>query len=107
PVLAMHGRKKNAVFRRHAETGFLLQHAAPQDLLDEDAVLDDRGSRLTRLAVDRHLPLALNHELAVLGEAVVPDHGRGNLESSVALTQPAQGAELELEFARAGDGCIR
>src|SRR5258706_1849314 len=106
PVLATDRRKKNAVLRRHAETGLLLQHAVPEDLLDEEAVLDDGGSRLAGLGIDRHLPLALNHKLAVFGEAVVPDHGRRNPESPVALAEPAQRAQLELEFPRRSDGRV-
>jgi hypothetical protein len=66
----------------------LLQHAWPQDLLDEDAVLDDRRSGLAGLTIDFNLPLALHHERSVLSESVVGNDGGRNPETPVALPKP-------------------
>jgi hypothetical protein len=86
--------------------GLVLEHAALQDLLDEDAVLHDRRIRLAGCGIDRDLALPLDHQLALPGKAVVPDDGWRNTERAIALAQSAERAELELELARRRDRSI-
>src|SRR6267154_1060776 len=103
PVLAVHRREEEAVFGRHARARFLLQRAFAQHLLDEEPGVRDRVARLPGLAVERRFAPALQHDLATAGKAVVGDHGRSDGESFLALAQPPQRPQLELELPRLDD----
>src|SRR6267143_5964247 len=107
PLLAVYRGKQDAVFRCDARTLTVLQRALPQHLLDEDSVVDDRAARLARLAVERHLALPLNHQFAIPLQAEVADHGRNDRYPFRALAPPADGTELQLEFALLGNVGVR
>ncbi len=98
-LLPIYGRKQQPVFRRNARPGRVLQYALPQHLLDENPVVDDRAARLARLAVERDLALPLNHQFAIPLQAEVADHGRSDRYPFRALAPPANGTQLQLEFA--------
>src|SRR6266705_495008 len=99
PPLPIYGRKQQAIFCCDARTGSVLQRALPQHLFDEDPVVDQRAAPHTRLAIERHLALPLNHQFAIPLQAEVADHGRGDLYPFRALAPPAERPQLQLEFA--------
>src|SRR6185369_148734 len=91
---------QHAVLGGDAESGLVLQHASPQYLLDEDAVVDERRAMLARLGVERDLVPALDHELPLALQPEVRDHGRDLQESLSVFPQPLHRSELDLELAR-------